>query len=207
MLVFKKRKDADFLQLLLQSAENALNGARLFRQAMEGAAPPSNYLDPIKSLESEGDRITHRIYRGLAQVFITPLDREDILELAVRIDDVMDGIEASIARFDYMQIEQPNGYMRDFAHVLVESCEHIVEAFRLLARKKYLQIREHTVRINDLENEADRLMREGIRDIFTKPSDPYRDFKLKELYERLEETTDCCEDVADILESVVLKYA
>ena len=70
-----------------------------------------------------------------------------------------------------------------------------------------MQIQEHTVHINSLENEADRLMREGIREIFTHPKDPYHDFKLKELYERLEQTTDCCEDVADILDSVVLRYA
>lgn len=70
-----------------------------------------------------------------------------------------------------------------------------------------MQITEHTVKINSLENEGDRLMREGIRDIFKNPTDPYHDFKLKELYERLEQTTDACEDVANILDSVVLRYS
>ena len=97
--------------------------------------------------------------------------------------------------------------MKQFADVLVASCEHMLEAFKLLSKKKYSQIQQHTFEINSLENEGDRLMREGIREIFTNPTDPYTDFKLKELYERLEETTDACEDVADILESVVLRYA
>jgi len=70
-----------------------------------------------------------------------------------------------------------------------------------------LQIREHTIQINHLENEGNRLMREGIRAIFTNPRDPYHDFKLKEIYERLERATDCCEDVADILDSVLLRYS
>lgn len=207
MMIFNKKGDIDFLQLLIQSAENTLKGAHLFREAMMGDKPPATYFDALKEMENIGDSFTHDIFKGLNKVFITPLDREDIMELAVRLDDVLDGIEASIARFDYLNITFTNQYMKDFSAVLVSSCEHLVAAFKLLAKKKYMQIQEHTMQINSLENEGDRLMREGIREIFMDPKDPYHDFKLKELYERLEQTTDSCEDVADILESVVLRYA
>ncbi|GAB2692089.1 DUF47 domain-containing protein [Paenibacillus thermoaerophilus] len=207
MLPFSKKNDVDFFNLLIQSAENTLKGAQLFRSAMMGDRPPATYYEQLRELEHKGDSITHQIYKGLNLVFMTPLDREDILEMAVKVDDVMDGMEATIARFDYMQIGFSNGVMKQFSEVLVESCDHILQAFKLLSKKKYLQIREHTIQINSLENEGDRLMREGIREIFSNPKDPYHDFKLKEIYERLEQTTDACEDVADILASVVLKYA
>ena len=206
-MLFQKKSNVNFFQELIHASENTLKASIAFRDAMKGDQPPASYVVKLKEMESKGDEITHDIFRGLHKVFITPIDREDIMELSVKLDDVIDGIEATIARFDYMQIEKANIYMQQFADVLVESCEHILSAFSLLAQKKYMQILEHTMHINRLENEGDKLMREGIRDIFTNPTEPYNDFKLKEVYERLEETTDACEDVADILESVVLRYS
>lgn len=206
-MLFKNKKDADLLNLLIQSAQNTLEAARVFQKAMEGNQPPANFVRELRDMEKKGDSITRQIYQGLNQVFVTPLDREDIITLASKIDDIMDGIEATIARFDYMNVTFTDQIMQKFAVVLVSSCEHLLESFKLLAKKKYKQIREHTVEINNLENEGDRLMREGIRAIFTNPKDPYHDFKLKELYQRLEETTDSCEDVADILDSVLLRYS
>jgi uncharacterized protein len=207
MLLFKKKGDIDFFNLLIQAAENVLKASHVFRTAMMGDKPPAEYFPELKDLENKGDQITHEILKGLNQVFITPLDREDIMVLASKLDDVVDGIEATIARYDYLNVSFTNQYMKDFSEVLVDSCEHMLAAFKLLSKKKYMQIREHTVEINKLENDGDRLMREGIREIFTHPKDPYMDFKLKEIYERLEETTDACEDVADILDSVLLRYS
>lgn len=206
-MLFTKKNDTDFLLLLIKASENTLQAAQMFRNAVMGDEPPATYYPQLKELENQGDEITHQIFKGLNKVFITPLDREDILELASKVDDVMDGIEATIARFDYMKITTSDKYMKDFSAVLVSSCQHILDAFKLLSKKKYMQITEHTVQINSLENEGDRLMREGIREIFHNPTDPYHDFKLKEMYERLEQTTDACEDVANILESVVLRYS
>ena len=205
--MFGKKEETDFFQLLIQAAENTLQGAQMFQEAMSEDKLPTDFLQPLKEIEAKGDAIVHRIFKGLNKVFITPIDREDIMELATKLDDVLDGIEASIARFDYLNIGFTNEFMRDFSRVLVDSCRQILDSFQLLAQKKYARITEHTVQINRLENEGDRLMREGIREIFTHPKDPYHDFKLKELYERLEETTDCCEDVADILDSIVLRYS
>jgi uncharacterized protein len=207
MLMFKKKGDIDFFQYLIKASENVLEGSHVFRAAMMGDKPPAEFFPKLKELESKGDQITHDILKGLNQVFITPLDREDIMVLASKVDDVIDGIEASIARYDYLNVTFSNQYMKDFSEVIVASCEHMLSAFKLLAKKKYVEIREHTVEINKLENEGDRLMREGIREIFLHPKDPYQDFKLKEIYERLEETTDSCEDVADILDSVLLRYS
>jgi predicted phosphate transport protein (TIGR00153 family) len=206
-MLFSKKNDTDFLLLLIKASENTLQAAQMFRTAVMGDQPPASYCPQLKELESKGDQITHQIFKGLNKVFITPIDREDIIVLASKIDDVIDGIEATIARFDYLNITISDNYMKEFSAVIVDSCQHMLDAFKLLSRKKYIQIVEHTVQINSLENEADRLMREGIREIFLNPKDPYHDFKIKELYERLEQTTDACEDVANILESVVLRYS
>ncbi|TBL79702.1 DUF47 domain-containing protein [Paenibacillus thalictri] len=206
-MLFAKKTDTDFLLLLIKSAENCLLAAQTFRNAMMGSEPPATFYPELRELEHKGDQITHQIFKGLNKTFITPLDREDIMELAAKLDDVMDGIEATIARFDYMNVQKTDKFMQDFSAVLVQSCQHILDAFKLLPRKKYMQITEHSVQINSLENEGDTLMREGIRQIFLHPTDPYTDFKLKEIYERLEQTTDACEDVANILESVVLRYS
>jgi predicted phosphate transport protein (TIGR00153 family) len=205
--LFTRKGEVDFLQLLIKSAENALHTSQMFRTAMMGDKPPADFCEEINDLEHKGDQITHEIFKGLNKVFITPLDREDIMELASKLDDVTDGIEASIARFDYLNITRSDTVMQELSGVIVASCQHILDAFKLLAKKKYLQIPQHTVQINSLENDADRLMREGIRQIFIARKDPYEDFNLKEVYERLEQTTDACEDVANILESVVLRYS
>lgn len=201
------KKETDFFKLLIEAAENTLAAAHIFREAMNGTVPPSDYFDRLKEMEHKGDTITHTIYRGLNKVFITPIDREDIMGLAMQVDDVIDGIESCIARFDYLNVQHTDQYMKDFSSVIVQCCQHILESMKLLTKKKYMQISEHSVQINSLENEGDRLMRESIRAIFTNPKDPYTDFKLKEIYERMEAVTDDCEDVANILESVVLRYA
>ncbi|MEK8127355.1 DUF47 family protein [Paenibacillus filicis] len=206
-MLFTKKNDTDFLLLLIKASENTLQAAQTFRTAMMGNEPPATFYPQLRDLEHNGDQITHQIFKGLNKVFITPIEREDIMELASKVDDVLDGIEASIARFDYLNITFTDKYMKEFSAVLVASCQHILDAMKLLSKKKYMQLTEHTVQINSLENEADRLMREGIREIFTNPKEPYHDFKLKELYERLEQTTDACEDVANILEGVVLRYS
>lgn len=202
-----KKNDEDFFVLLTRSAENTLEAAHVFRQAMMGTDHPTAFLTKLTDLEHNGDEITHTIFRELNKVFITPIDREDILELAIKIDDVIDGIEDAIARFDYLIIEKTDHYMKEFSAVLVNGCQHILDSIKLLSKKKYMPITEHTVQINSLENEADRLLREGIKLIFLNPTDPYHDFKLKEMYEKLEETTDACENVANILDSIVLRYA
>jgi predicted phosphate transport protein (TIGR00153 family) len=205
--LFSRKDEINFLQLLIQSADNALHAAQLFRQAMMGFKSPVEYAQAIKDIEHKGDQVTHQIYRGMTSVFITPLDREDIMELASKLDDVVDGIEATIACFDYLNVHFVEPHMKEFSLVIVSCCEHILEAFKLLSKKKYLQMMEHTVAINSLENEGDRLMRESIRNIFEKRTDLYQDFLLKEIYEKLEQTTDACEDVANILESVILRYS
>lgn len=132
------------MQLLIRAAENALQTAQLFRTAMMGDKSPIDYVQSIHDLEHAGDSITHEIFKGLNKVFITPIDREDIMVLASKVDDVTDGIEATIARFDYLNVSHTDTYMKDFSAVIVDSCQHMLDAFKLLAKKnicKFLNIR------------------------------------------------------------------
>ncbi|MFC0214814.1 DUF47 domain-containing protein [Paenibacillus chartarius] len=202
-----QRQETDFMSLLIMAAENCLHAAHLFREAMMGEAGPVHHLDAMMQLEHKGDEITHEILKGLSLKMPAPLERSDIMELASRLDSVIDGIEATLARFDYLNIQMKNPYMQQYSIIIVNACQHILDSFKLLSNKKWLQISEHSVQLHVLEHEGDKLMREGIREIFTNPTDPYNDFKLKELYERMEQTTDACEDVADVLNSVVLRYS
>lgn len=135
MLWFNRKGKTNFFNLLIQAAENTLQAAQIFRGAMLGDKPPATYFATLKDMENKGDGITHEIFKGLHMGFIAPLDRGDIMELAVKLDDVLDGIEATIARFDYLNIDYTNQYMKDFSEVLVLSCEHILLAFKLLAQK------------------------------------------------------------------------
>lgn len=107
----------------------------MFRTAVMGDQPPASFYPQLKELEHKGDQITHQIYKGLNKVFITPIDREDIMELASKLDDVIDGIEASIARFDYLNINISDNYMKEFSAVIVSSCQHILDSFKLLSKK------------------------------------------------------------------------
>ncbi|WP_166243707.1 DUF47 domain-containing protein [Paenibacillus turpanensis] len=207
MAIFGKTNDEEFILLLLKAADNLMHAAHEFRAAMTSGNPPASYFPTIVEYERKGDQLTQQLLSGLSTVQTAPIGRDSLMELAQCIDDVLDGIEAAMARFDYLDIGFSDKIMQQFSALIVSCCHHLVEAFKLLSAKKYIQMRENTVEINKLEHEADILMREGIRSIFLSKSDPYHDFKLKELYERLEETTDRCEDAADVLQAIILKHS
>ncbi|WP_373233516.1 DUF47 domain-containing protein [Cohnella sp.] len=205
--MFGKSGDETYVALLLKAGDNMLHAAHEFRAALTGEGRPAERFAKIDEYERIGDELVQRIFVGLNSIQTSPIPREALLQLAGCIDDVLDGIEASMARFDYLEVDYADKVMQQFSVHIVSCCHHLVEALKLLANKKYLQIREHTVEINRIEHEADLLMREGIRAIFRAKKDPYHDMKLKEIYERLEETTDRCEDAADVLQGIILKLS
>lgn len=138
-------------------------------------------------------------------MFITPIEREDIMALTTALDDVLDGMEASASRFDMYQLLERDEIVVLFADVIKRSTYEIQKAIRLLSEKKLLAIREHNIRVNELENAADDIYRRGIRALFADVTDPIELIKRKDIYERLEQTTDSCEDVANQLESIVMR--
>ncbi|PWB81492.1 MAG: DUF47 domain-containing protein [Candidatus Methylomirabilota bacterium] len=197
-------REEKFFEYFENAANNILEGARvLVQMTQEGSENFQERWKQLEDLEHVGDKITHQIIRKLNRTFITPIDREDIHSLAVALDDVMDLIEASAARMSLYKIKQPTEEAKKLAEVILKSAEEIVKAVSNLERMD--NVMEHCIEINRLENMADEISREAIADLFDKGHDPMDVIKWKEIYETMEMTTDGCEDVANIVESVALK--
>ncbi len=202
-MLFKK-KDI-FMETLILSAKNLKEASDLFMEEINNLHEVEEYAKRIKMLEDEGDEYTHTIIRALNKTFITPLEREDILGLAVKIDDVLDGIEECADRLCLYQVKEADDYIKAFAQNIVQNSNEIIAAMDLLEQKQLQQMMKHVFRINELENEADHLLRECIRNLFEECNDPILIIKKMQLYEMLERITDVCEDVANILETLQMR--
>jgi predicted phosphate transport protein (TIGR00153 family) len=177
-------------QLLLEGARNG--NSQLSRNAVR-----------IKQLEREGDEVAHDIFTKLNQTFITPLDPEDIHALSSRLDDVLDDIEDSAYRMSAYRLEPIPSTVIELCEIVSQCAKALVKAFEAL--NKEAPLLDHCIEVNRLEDYADELLRRAIAELFEREQDPISLIKLKEVYEFLEDTTDRCEDVADVLQNVVVK--
>lgn len=201
-------KEGRFFELLLRSAENVYASAAQLVELMTPEEPSHKIAKNIKDLEHKGDEFTHEIIRKLDQTFITPIDREDIHTLACVIDDVLDLIEAVADRMVLFKITRPTAAARELAQLIQSATKEICQGVALLGKAKDHEIiYKHCVEIKRLEEEADHINREATAQLFEAEHDPITVIKWHEIYEFLEEAMDRSEDVANILESVVLKHA
>jgi predicted phosphate transport protein (TIGR00153 family) len=164
------------------------------------------YADKIKDVEHNCDLITHEIIKKLNQTFITPIDREDIHALASGLDDVVDEIEYTARRVILYRVEQPTEHARKMTDVLVRIVTRLENAVISLENKGE-QVLKECVTIHNLENEGDTYHHNAIEELFAEETNPITILKMKELYAKMERTIDKCEDVSNILESIVLKNA
>ncbi|OPA73435.1 hypothetical protein BVG16_28610 [Paenibacillus selenitireducens] len=199
------KKNDVFFQNLQNMADAIVQGADVFAKYVANPGDTATFTKQMKELESKCDVFTHTIIKELNKTFITPIEREDIMSLATSLDDVLDGLEACASRFDMYHVKEYDESIDQFGKVLLDSAFEIQKAIRLLSQKKLLAIREHSIRINDLENQADDILRKSVKELFVTVKDPIELIKKKEIYERLEETTDACEDVANILETIIMR--
>jgi uncharacterized protein Yka (UPF0111/DUF47 family) len=191
---------AQFLQqihIINKASELLLEGARAGNAHLAAAS------EKIKLLEAEGDEIIHDIFIRLNQTFITPLDPEDIHALSSTLDDVLDGIEDAVHRMVAYRLDPITPTMLELCEIVHQCSLSLQKAFQALTKKKLVM--EHCIEINRLEDVADQLVRHAVADLFEKEKDPIALIKYKEVYEYLENTTDFCEDVADVLQNVVVK--
>ncbi len=200
-------KEEKFFDMFMDAAKNIHTGARLLKEMMDHYQNPEGKAKEIKDIEHEGDRITHEINKKLNQTFVTPFDREDIYSLTCSLDDVIDLIEAVADRMIIFKIKEPTKEAKDLADIIYKSTEEILNGIMNLKKLEHVHVYEYCVEINRLENEADRVTKDALGRLFEDVKDPVFIIKWKEIYENLEATTDCCEDVANILEGIVLKYA
>jgi len=202
-VAFKKK---DFFFTTLESiSDNLLKTSERFIVGIQQKEHNTSFAKEMKDFERIGDDFTHDIYTALNKTFITPIDREDIVALASSLDDVLDGIEACASRFEMYEVTDYDEPMNHFARIIHESILEIQEAIRLLSKKKLLPIRVHTIKINELENQADDLLRSCIKELFRHVKDPIELIKRKDIYEMLELATDACEDVANTMESIIMR--
>jgi uncharacterized protein len=195
--------DHEFFDLFEAAGANILRAAGLLEEMLSEYPERSELAGDILDCEHEGDRITHDIIHRLNQTFVTPLDREDIHELAAALDDVVDYTEEVADYLGLYKIEAPMSQAQDLAGVLHQSARQICEAMPRL--RGFKDISHCTVEINRLENEGDRITREAIASLFDNGIDPMVVIRWKDIFERLEEAIDATEHVANILEGVAIK--
>jgi len=199
-------REPKFFDLFEKSVANVAKAAKELADFLEDYTNVPLKVARITELEHEGDAITHQIMEQLHRTFVTPLDREDIALLTERLDDVMDFIEDAANAMLLYRIEQPTTRAREMAAILVTMTSELVVAVPLLRnRSKMKEILGHCVEINRLENEADAILRHALAELFD--DTPIADvIKWREIYEHLETAVDRGEDVANVLEGVVLKH-
>jgi len=201
-------KDTSFFDFFEAHASLTVDGAREFILLVQGDGNIDARAKRIKEIEHETDVITHRCVEALHRTLITPFDPDQIHRLITRMDDVMDYIESAAERIALYKLKLMTPEVQDLADVLSRAAEGVLEVCKLLRNLKDPNtILKKCVDINRLENEADTILRRAVARLFDEERDPIVIIKWKEIYEHLESATDRCEDVANIIEGVVLEQA
>jgi predicted phosphate transport protein (TIGR00153 family) len=201
-------RETSFFDFFEAHAAKSVEGCREFLSLTATGANISAKAKRIKEIEHETDVITHRCVEALHKTFITPIERDDIYRLITRMDDVIDFIEAASDRIALYGLTEMTPEVKDLADVLLRALEQITEAVKGLRNMKNAQpVLRACVDINRLENEGDAILRNALARLFREETNAVLVIKWKEIYEGLEMATDCCEDVANIIEGVVLEHA
>jgi predicted phosphate transport protein (TIGR00153 family) len=199
-------QDKMFFGLLRAESANALEGAKALRAMLGNFNDIHKQGERIKALEHEGDKIVHQICDALNRTFVTPIDREDISALAYRLDEVLDYVNSVAIMLCVYKIEAPTEPMIKFADLITKAMVQLNDAVGQISNMKNAKkIEEKCVEVNRLENMADVILHDSIATLFEE-KDVIKIIKLKEIYEYLEQATDMCEDVANIINDVVTKY-
>jgi predicted phosphate transport protein (TIGR00153 family) len=199
-------KNDKFFDLFSMSASNILVGAQMFLHMIQDFTNVAEKANRLKEIESKGDSITHSIIDHLNSSFITPIDREDIYALAGGLDEVLDEIEGVASRMHLFSVERPTAECVQLGQIVVRAAELIEKAVKNL--RHFSGLKEFLVEIHSLENQADQITRRMVAQLFNEANqDVLNLIKWKEIYARLEHATDRMEDVANVIEDIVVKNA
>jgi len=197
-------RDEQFFVLFGQMADEIRMAAVLLEGLFATDPPDESKVGLIRDAEHRCDALTHDAIQRLHRTFVTPFDREDLYALASSLDTVMDAIDHAACLVQLYRITTVRPGAREMAHMVTASADRLHSALDALAAKQPVQ--PHAVEINRLENEADRAYQNAVRLLFDTETDPIVIIKWKELLDVLEQITDCCEDVANVIEGVVVKH-
>jgi uncharacterized protein len=198
-------RNEDFYGMFIELAAQLRVGGGLLEEMLARNPAIWDKAEEIKEVEHKCDHLTHKIIQLLNTTFVTPIDREDIHALAKSLDDVMDAIDASAKMIRLYKVGTVRYGARELARVVSLSVDQVKHALEALEKKT--GVAHRAVEINRLENEADRIHEESLRRLFDEERDPILIIKWKEILDFLEDATDRCEDVANLLEGVVVKNA
>ncbi len=196
-------RDRKFFDLLTMSARNLLKGAEALVDLVHNYQDVENKVRNIKKIEHDGDAIIHDIMDKLDKTFITPIDREDIHILASELDDVLDAIEGIASRLYNFKIPQPTPQCVRLVNIVYQAVEQIEKAISDL--EHFRNLRPFCININSLENQADQISQQMIGQLLDRETDWRVAIKWKEIYGRLETAADHCENIANAIESIVVK--
>lgn len=200
-------KEIDFFEIFDKAAVNLTKATSVLVSLMENFDNIEAKAKEIYDAEQDGDMLTHDIMRKLNSSFVTPIDREDIHALASRMDDILDLVWGAVDRLVVFKITSPTKEAMEISMDLHRTTEVLQKTIRELRNKNYSHVQEHCIEINRLENRIDRTFRDALGTLFDDFKDPLLIIKWKEIYEHLENASDRCEDVANVLEGIVLKNA
>ena len=201
-------REEKFFDLLQASAENMVKAAHSLKEMISSWEHVEGKAAEITELEHKGDTITHEIMSRLNRTFVTPFDREDIVQLAHSLDDVTDFIHSAADAMVLYKVDRPGERAKELADIILQGTEEIEKVLPQLKKRIILSsVLKRCVEINRLENLADRVYRSAIAELFDDSTDMAHIIKWREIYAHMESATDRCEDVADVLEGVAIKHA
>ena len=200
-------REESFFGLFEQSAQNMVKAAQGLKKLVDTGEDIEGSVGEITELEHQGDTITHQIMAQVHRTFVTPFDREDIALLAHTLDDVTDFIHAAADAMLIYKVKCSTPRAREVADIIVQAAAEVERAMPHLRRPAELKrVLERCVELNRLENMADRVFRSAMGELFNDSTDIAEIIKWREIYEHMEEATDRCEDVANVLEGVAIKH-
>ncbi len=201
-------REEKFFDLFQASAQNVVEAAHRLKDMVDNWEHVEGSVDEITALEHQGDTITHSIIARVHRTFVTPFDREDIVQLAHSLDDIIDFIHAAADSMFLYKVERPGPRAKELADIIVQAAEEVEKVIPQLKKRIVLsQVLKRCVEINRLENVADRVYRSAMAELFSDSPDIAEVIKWREIYAHMESATDRCEDVADVLEGVAIKHA
>ena len=202
-------KDLTFYNLLEAQAQAAHRAARLLHELTADFSRLEEYAEQMDRIEKEADELTHQLANRANRTFVTPIDKEDLRELSGALDDITDAIEAATGRIRLYRLKTPRPDLDPMVALLVEIVGLTYEAVSTMPHSRdRAALQQLFIRIHKLENDSDRSYRLALQELFDQPNpDPLSVIKWKEIYDRIEIAVDKCEDVANVIESVVVKYA
>jgi len=205
MIFSNKKKDKIFIHLTNISSNVQASASFFDTFEIKNTNNVKIFSTTMKDYEVKGDSHIHDIIMDLNKTFITPIESEDLLQLVIKMDDILDGLEHCSSCFEMYNIIQPDEYIHNLSTFILKATNEMMICINLLTEKNFSSIRTHAIKMKDYETQADHILRSAIKQLFLNETNLIKIIQYKEVYELLEQVTDSCQDVANTLETIIMK--